>query len=323
MARTAPRRSGIVAIYHRAMDPIHRLRSIDLNLLVVLNALLAERHVTRAGKLVGLSQSATSNALERLRALFGDPLLERSRGTMVLTPIAQALRPKLEAALASVESVVAPRAELATLSQTIRWSTGDYGIALFGPLLMKKLRRSAPGLDLVATPWNGADEALAQVTDGALDLVVTVLAQGATGLRWKPAFTERFVVAMRRDHPARREPTLEGLLRYPHIVVSGRGETTGSLDAVLASRQKERRVAMVVPTFLAVPALLADSDLLAFVPEGLIATGPYPKLITRSPPIAVPSFDIGVAWHGRRDHDAATMHVVDTLVEVTKKVARR
>jgi DNA-binding transcriptional LysR family regulator len=304
------------------MDQTHHLRSIDLNLLVVLDALLAERHVTRAGKLLGLSQSATSNALERLRALFGDAILERSRGAMVPTPLAQALRPQLEQALTSVAKVVAPRADLATLSQTIRWSIVDYGIALLGPRLMATLRKSAPGLDLIATPWAGADEALAQVSDGALDLVVTVLAQGATALRWEPAFSQRYVVAMRRNHPARRRFSFEEWLRYPHIVVSGRGQIAGSLDAVLASHGKTRRVAMVVPSFLAVPSLLADSDLTALVPEGLLATGPYPSLITREPPVSVPSFEVGVAWHGRRDHDVATMHVVRSLVETARRITR-
>ncbi len=222
------------------MDPTQLLRSVDLNLLVVLNALFAERHVTRAGKIVGLSQSATSNARERLRVLFGDALLERSRGTMMPTPLAQSLRPQLEQALASIEKVIAPRVDLATLSQTIRWSITDYALALFAPPFMAKLRRSAPGLDLVVTPWAGAAEALAQVADGSLEFVVTVLAQGATGLRWQPALTERLVVAMRHDHPARRRFTFDAWLRYPHIVVSGGGQTGGSLDAMLAAHGKTR-----------------------------------------------------------------------------------
>jgi len=298
------------------MDQIHRLRSVDLNLLVVLDALLTERHVTRAGRLVGLSQSATSNALERLRAWFGDPLLERSRGAMVLTPFARALIAPLEQALAGVASLVAPRGDLATLTQTVRWSISDYGLALFAPRLRATLSQSAPGLDLIATPWAGADHARAQVSDGTIDLVVTVLAQGATQLRWKPAFTDRLVVAMRRDHPARRKLTLDEWLRYPHVVVSGRGEPTGSLDAMLGSLGKARRVAMVVPSFLAVPSILAASDLTALVPVCLLATGPYPRLITRAPPVAVPPFDLGVAWHGRRDRDLATMHVVQSLVDI-------
>ena len=158
---------------------------------MVLDALLTERHVTRAGRVLGLSQSATSNALERLRALFHDPILERIRGVMVPTPTAQALRSSLEDALAGISKVIAPRSDLATLARTIRWSVLDYGIALLAPRSLGGLRKTAPGIDLVVTPWAGADEALAQVYDGALDLVVTVMAQGATALRCRAAVNPR------------------------------------------------------------------------------------------------------------------------------------
>ncbi|HEY2511609.1 MAG TPA: LysR substrate-binding domain-containing protein [Polyangiaceae bacterium] len=297
------------------MGTVH-LRSIDLNLLVVLDALLSERHVTRAGKRLGLSQSATSNALERLRSLFRDPILERTSGGMMPTPLAQALRPALEHALASVAQVVGPRADLATIAQTIRWSVVDYGIALLGPPLVAALRASAPGLDLVVAPWVGAEDVVAQLSDGALDLAVSVVAPGTSMLRWQPLFSERYLVAMRRDHPASRRFSLDKWLQYPHVVVSGRAQTSGALDATLAARGKTRRVGLVVPSFLAVPSIVGNSDLLALVPERLLATGPYPNVITREPPLPAPSFEVGIAWHPRRDHDVATMHVLRTLVEV-------
>ncbi|AKU95622.1 Transcriptional regulator [Labilithrix luteola] len=299
------------------MGSIH-LRSVDLNLLVVLDALLSERHVTRAGKRLGLSQSATSNALERLRSLFGDPILERTRGGMTPTPRAQALRPALEHALSSVAQVVGPRADLATLSQTVRWSVVDYGTALLGPPLMAALRDSAPGLDLIVTPWGGAEEVVAELSDGTLDLAVSVMAPGASMLRWQPLFSERYIVAMRRDHPAKQRFSLDKWLQYPHVVVSGRAQTSGALDAALASQGKARRVGLVVPSFLAVPSIVGNSDLLALVPERLLATGPYANVITREPPLPVPSFEVGIAWHPRRDHDVATMHVIHALMGVAR-----
>ena len=97
----------------------------------------------------------------------------------------------------------------------------------------------------------------------------------------------------------------------------------GGLDLAITVRGKTRRVGLVVPSFLAVPSLLADSDLLALVPESLLATGPYPRLTHRQPPLSVPPVDIGVAWHRRRDHDVATMHVVRALVETARSVTRR
>jgi DNA-binding transcriptional LysR family regulator len=234
---------------------------------------------------------------------------------MTPTPRAQALRLSLEDALASVARVVTPRADLATLSQTIHLALVDYGIALFGPPLVAALRTSAPGIDLVVAPWTGADDDFARVTDGSLDLVVGVLAPGAAALRWEPLFSERYVVAMRRSHPARKRFSLQEWIRHPHVVVSGRGQTSGALDAVLATRGKTRRVGMVVPSFLAVPAIVANSDYLALIPERLLAAGRYEGVVAREPPVAVPSFEVGIAWHPRRDHDAATMHVARLLRE--------
>jgi len=174
----------------------------------------------------------------------------------------------------------------------------------------------------IRSAWTGADDTFALLADGNVDLIVSVIAEGTAALRWEPLYTERYVVAMRSQHPARRGFSFDKWLRYPHIVVSGRGQTAGSLDAVLASKGKARRVAMVVPSFLAVPRIVADSDLLALVPESLMATGPYPGVVVCEPPVAVPSFEVGVAWHARRDHDAASMHVVRLLVEMSKNDGR-
>src|SRR5262245_8099059 len=132
------------------------LRAIDLNLLVVLDVLLAERHVTRAGQRLALSQPATSNALERLRQLFSDPLLERTPGGMRLTPRAEALRAPLREALAAAERVVGSAADLETLEQTVKLSIVDYGVDLLVAPLYAALAKSAPRITLAILPWIGA-----------------------------------------------------------------------------------------------------------------------------------------------------------------------
>lgn len=300
------------------MDRIH-LRAIDLNLLVVLDVLLDERHVTRAAARLGLSQSATSNALERLRALLGDPLLERAAKGMRATPRAEALRAPLREALGEISRiVVSAGADLTTIRQTVRLSVVDYGIALLVPALCKALAESAPGLDLVVLPWTGADQATRDLASGALDLAITVVAPGAGALRFRHLFHERYLVTMRREHPSAGRFDLEAWLGHPHVVVSGRGETAGALDATLAERGLHRRVSVVVPSFLAVPQLLATSDLFALLPEQLLTTLPEGSgLITRPPPVAVPGFEVGIAWHPRRDGDVAVGHVREQIARIT------
>jgi DNA-binding transcriptional LysR family regulator len=289
------------------------LRGLDLNLLVVLDALLAEQHVTRAGQRLGLSQPATSNALERLRRLFDDPLLERVPGGLRATPRAQALRSPLTDLLAGVSSLVSSgSADLRTLKQSLRLSVVDYGLALFVPPLMASLAERAPGIDLVCVPWSGAEEAHAALEAGTLDLAISVSAPAS--LRFRPIFTESYVVAMREKHPARRL-TLARWLEYPHVVVSGRGSATGALDAVLAERGQRRRVGVVVPSFLAIPPLLLQSDLLALVPETLSRLASQ-GLVHVAPPLPVPGFEVTLVWHPRRDADPAVRFVRDELARL-------
>jgi DNA-binding transcriptional LysR family regulator len=255
-------------------------------LLVVLDALLDEQHVTRAGQRLGLSQPATSNALERLRRLFDDPLLERVSRGLRPTPRAQALRAPLAELLVGVSSLVSSgSADLRTLKQTLRLSVVDYGVASFIPPLLASLAEQAPGIDLVCVPWSGAEEAHAALDAGALDLAISM--PSPSSLRFRTIFRESYLVAMREKHPARKL-TLARWLEYPHVVVSGRGSATGALDAVLAERGQRRRVGVVVPSFLAIPHLLSQSDLLALVPETLchMSSG----LAYAAPPLPVPGF---------------------------------
>jgi DNA-binding transcriptional LysR family regulator len=298
------------------------LRGIDLNLLVILDVLLEECHVTRAGQRLALSQSATSNALQRLRELLGDPLLMRTAAGLAATPRAQTLIPILKETLACAARVMLPQASLKSLSRTVRWSIVDHGIALLVPRLLAALRTTAPGVDLVVHPWSGPEAALAQVSDGTLDLAVTVMPPSTGPLRWQRLFSERLVVAMRAGHPALPRFSLDTWLEYPHVVMSARGEATGLLEAVLTKMGKRRRVGVVVPSFLPVLRIVAESDLIALVPVHLLETAPRDELAHREPPLPMPSFEIGVAWHGRRDSDVATMHVVGLLADIvtTKSV---
>lgn len=305
------------------------LREIDLNLLVVLEVLLSERHVTRAGQRLGLSQPATSNALERLRDLFGDPLLERTRDGLRPTPRAEAIEGELREVLRHAARLIersrpgAHGIDLASLEQTVRFSVVDYGLPLFLPRVLRALRESAPGIDLAIAPWAGADDALAGLRDGTLDLALSVHTPSVTDLRWQVLFEERYVVAMRRDHPARRRFDLERWLAHPHVVVSGRGQSGSPLDGELARRGLSRRVGLVVPSFLAVPPILAGSDLLALVPAHLIDAAGRQDVVTRPPPLAVPGFEVSLAWHRRRDGDAATRHVRQLLSEVAGELTRK
>lgn len=286
------------------------LRSVDLNLLVVLDALLDEAHVSRAADRLGLSQPATSSALERCRHLFNDPLLERGRGQMRLTAKAEALRVPVKNLLADVTVVLdPPEVDLATVRQTVRIVMADYPAVVIVAALYDALTKTAPGIDLVIQPWLGASDALDGLAKGTIDLAASVFPKTEVGFQRQELLQEHYVVMMRKNHPAADGFDLDKWLAYPHVLVSGRGHIKGALDEAIAAHDKERRVRIVVPSFMMVPALLAGSDLIAMIPSLCVPKDAAAKFALFDPPIPVEGFALHLAWHVRRDKDAAVQHV--------------
>lgn len=288
------------------------LRSLDLNLLVILDALLDEAHVSRAADRLGLSQPAASAALQRCRYLFRDELLERGRGTMRLTARAESLRAPLKSLLAGVGDLVDPReVPLAEVRQTLRIAMADYP-ALFvtGPL-QRALAETAPGIDLVIQPWHGAGAAKAALVDGSTDIAISVLPGDDADIRREEVLTEHYVIALRPGHPALPGFDLDRWLVWPHILVSGRGEARSPLDAELARLGRTRRVGLVVPNFGMVPDLLRESDMIAMLPSRVVAAAG--DLVILPTPIPVSGFPLHLAWHQRRANDRALRHVAAVL----------
>jgi len=286
------------------------LRAIDLNLLVVLDALLEEQHVSRAAIRLGLSQPATSSALERCRALFADPLLERRAGGMMRTPRAEALREPVRAILDNITVVLDPRPPvLAELKQPLRIVMADPAATLLTAMLQRDLARTAPGVDLIIQPWHGAAAALESLGAGRSELAVSVFPSIPPDFHRDHLVDESYVVAMRADHPAAASLGLEEWISFPHILVSGRGEAQGPLDGILAQRGLRRRVGVVVPSFSLATALLLGSDLLAMLPSRCAPTTEDHRFAIRPPPLPVEGFPLHLAWHDRRDGDPLVAHV--------------
>ena len=290
------------------------LRSVDLNLLVVLDALLEESHVSRAAIRLHLSQPATSGALDRLRHLFGDRLLERRRGGMRLTPVAEALRAPLRDALGTIATLVRRgETDLSMVRQTVRVMIADVLAVTLLPALHVHLMRTAPGITLSVLPWRGGMEAVRQLAAGEVELVASVLPTLDPAFRKVFLFDEHYVAAMRLEHPAAQGFCLHSWLEYPHVVVSGSGSATAGLDTVLAVSGLSRRVGVVVPSFIMVPPLLSGSDLVALLPSRSVTPEVAPRLATFMPPVPVDGFRLDLAWHMRHDEDPVIRHVADEM----------
>ncbi|MHC5233847.1 LysR family transcriptional regulator [Brucella sp. LJL56] len=292
------------------------LRRLDLNLLVILDALLDEAHVSRAADQLNLTQPAVSNALQRCRALFNDQLLERGQGTMRRTPKAEALRAPLKTILAGVVDLVdPPEVPLASLRQTIRICMADYpAIFVIRPLL-KALGLAAPGIDIIVQPWQGPVVARDALVTGESDLALSVFPDADGELQRRLLLEENYVIAMRRDHPAAKAFSLKSWLDHPHILVSGRGDNRSPVDSALAERGLSRRVGVVVPNFGMVPELLASTDMIAMLPSRCMPED-MSALVAFTPPVPIAGFPLHVAWHRRRQEDRGLRYVIDQLIAI-------
>lgn len=286
------------------------LRSVDLNLLVILDALLDEAHVSRAAYRLNLSQPAVSNALQRCRAMFDDPLLERGRGIMRRTARAEALRGPVKSILSDLTALIdPPEIPLHALRQTVRLTMADDPISLIAGPLLTALQSTAPGLTLIFQPWNGSSAAARDLLNGETDIAVSVFDHRIEGIEQITLFDETYVVAMRKDHPAARDFGLDAWLRFPHVLMSGTGSANSPLDSQLAALGRSRRVGAVVPSFQLVPALLAHTDYIAMLPKHGFDLNAHPLLTSFAPPIEVEGFPLHLASHTRQSNNPGVQHV--------------
>lgn len=291
------------------------LRSLDLNLLVILDALLDEGHVSRAAERLGLSQPATSAALERCRGLFGDVLLERRGTAMKLTAKAEALREPLRAVLGGVIGLVDPvEPDLMSVERIVRLIMTDYPAVVLARTLLPRLRETAPGINLVILPWQGGGDATERLRRQEADLAVSVIPTDDGDVRRSQLLYESYRVVMRRGHPAAAGFDLDRWLAHPHVVVSGRGERRTPLDDLLFSLGRQRRVGIVVPSFIMAAPIVASSDLIAMLPTRCIPEGE--AFVSFDPPLPVEGFPLHIAWHRRFDADAAVQHVCGLIREL-------
>lgn len=247
------------------------LNSLDLNLLVALDALLKEASVSRAAMRIGLSQPAASHALQRLRDVIGDPLLVRTGARMELTPRAQALRGPLAQALDQVRTLFMPDEFDAGRSERhFRLMMPDLAVELLMPPLMEKVTKQAPGVTIDVVPWRGPAIFTAEFAR-TIDLVISI-GDAFKGFHRQRLYTDSDALAVRRKHPVGAKlKKREAFLAARHVAVVIRGASEDLIDTWLRSKGIERRIALVVPGYIEALHVSARTDLVAFVPRRLIA----------------------------------------------------
>lgn len=285
------------------------LRAIDLNLLVILDALLQEGSVSAAARRIPLSQPAASLALRRLRDLLGDPLLVRSGTRMLLTPRAQSLREPVARVLQEIAATLQPeRFDAATTTRIFRVHATDHVELSLLPEVLQRLGHAAPGARVASLSMDGNTLHSDSVLKGESDLVLGYLQEPPDGFHLKALFLESFVCIARKRHPALRHGlSLDAFTAARHVLASPQGgNLRGPVDDALDKINRRRFVAASVPRFAVIPGIVAGSDLLATLPARVATRREWRGMIeVFELPLHVPGFTVSMLWHPRQHQSPA------------------
>lgn len=283
------------------------IRTFDLNLLPVLEALLSEGQVSRAAKRLNLSQPATSAALARLRAALGDPLLVREGRAMVPSHLGEEMLPRLRALLGEIEAAITPRRDFdpAAAERRFTIAANDYAVSVVLAPLVARLQRLAPRVTVAILPLEenfserlaAADHDLAIRDDWSL----------RSARNRETLFREDYVCIARQDHPRLSAmPTLDEFLAEGHLLIAPEADAKGPVDAALARLGRTRRVAVTTPHFLSAPAMVAGSDYVMTIARRIAEqVAELYGLRLFEPPVPVGGFDVAMAWPTQRQGDPA------------------
>jgi DNA-binding transcriptional LysR family regulator len=301
------------------------LAAIDLNLLVALDALIAEAHVGRAARRIGRSQPTTSHALKRLRTLFDDPLLVQVGSRMELTPRAAALRDAVGDALRRVQALLATEAfEPRESPRRFTAMMQDHIAHLLVPAMVQRLHAQAPGIRLDVVPWQSPGTAKPEQLH-ALDLLISCTPMDIAGFEKDALFTDTEAVVVRAGYPrASRLRSLDVFLRARHVAVVGAGLREDPVDAWLRGEGLARDVVLQVPSYLQALQAAARSDVVAFVPRRLARSMARRLSLQVLPsPIDPGHYEEQLFYPRRAAREPGSMWLRSLLQTIAKEVARR
>ncbi|APT34824.1 HTH-type transcriptional regulator YidZ [Methylobacterium phyllosphaerae] len=291
---------------------------LDLNLIVAFDALMEERHVTRAARRIGLTQPAMSAALARLRKATGDELFVRGPKGLAPTPRAQDLAAPFKGALRAVGEALALRDDFrpAEASVVFTLALSEHPAHVLLPPLAEALAAAAPGVDLHIRGFTDRNEAVRLLDEGLADVAVGVPPGTEARILARPLFRERFVSVARSGSPAAEcLGDAAAFAAARHVLVSPEGDGFGAVDEALSERGLRRRLGVVLPQMYAAPALVARTDLVATLMEGVVTgSGMAPLLTVRPCPVELAPVEFHLLWHRRSDRHPAQAWLRDLLV---------
>ena len=278
------------------------LRRLDLNLLVIFDALMAERNVTRAAQRIALSQPAFSNALSRLRHYLKDELFIRGPDGMLPTPRALELAPQVHSALSALEHALDPQDfDPLHAERTFSIDTNDYIVTAALPSLMQRLAREAPNIDVRILPPSG--KSFERLDAREVDFAIGPYGDVPERFSAESIDDNDFACMMRGDHPlARGKLDLQRYAAAKHLLITPRGDPSGFVDIALAEHGLSRRIVLTVNHFAVVPTIVAAGDMIVTLPRRIadLYAHTYGLKLRPSPIPTPPTYSqIQLLWHKR------------------------
>ncbi len=299
------------------------IKTVDLNLLKTFDALYRERNVTRAGNALGLAQPSMSNALNRLRALFDDPLFLRSPAGMQPTERAVQLAPAIGQALQDIRKLIQPAEAFdpETVELELVIACSDNLTLRIGPMLAAHLQQHAPGIDLRFVPIDKKN-AFDVLDDRSVDILIGVFAQIPARFFQTALFGDEFVCIARSSHPhIKKNLTLKLFTQLSHVLMTLNADSSGAVDKALKARGLKRRVAMTTGQFLVIPDIVANTDFIASIPRSLavdVAIRSGCKIYEA--PLKLPEWTNSVVWSQSTNAATAKRYVIDEVSKLVRKL---
>lgn len=299
------------------------LRSLDLNLLLVFDAVYCERSISRAAQKLHLSQPTVSNALARLRQRLADPLFERSAQGMAPTPRAKKLADPIRQALNVLEQGLRDDGafDFANSTREFVVAVEDYGETVIVPRFVKWLAGVAPQISIRIRPEASA-QLKAELREGSVDLALDYFALTDPSYRSKAVLTETLKSLSRRDHPTLQERlSLDLFLALPHVVLSAPANAQPMIDLALAKRGLQRHVAVSVPHFISMPLMVQATDMICTLPARMAHLyADNFRLRLHAVPLRIPQFPVYLMWHKSIEADAGHQWFRSHLMEFCQRL---
>jgi DNA-binding transcriptional LysR family regulator len=298
------------------------LKETDLNLFIAFDVIYTEKNLTKAGQVLGITQPAVSNALSRLRELFGDDLFIRTSKGMIPTPVANQIIKDVRSALSLIQNTISETEKFdpSIAEMTFKISIGDSSEYRLLPLLIKELAEIAPKIK-VETYLTPRKDAPRELASGIIDFSIDPPVHSDPHLRHEKIYEEDYVMIVRKDHPILnlKEITIEDYLKLSHIHISNRKTGLGHVDMARYRLGLSRDISLRAQHFLVAPYIVEQSDLAITTTKGFAVDR---DLAWRELPFEIEPLILHLYWHEAKDSDPSTKWMKDLMLKTYGKLQK-